>query len=87
MSYRFAIEGRALEKLLARPPREHWILHDLCAGLARHPYVEPDLWLTGDDVRPLAVRVSGSILVHYWIDHTAMCVNVVDFDFVEVDGR
>ena len=87
MTYRFWDEDRALNKLLARRPREQWALYELCAELARHPFVEPELKLRGDSVRPILVGVFGSTLVHYWVDHAINCVKIVDFEFVEDEPR
>jgi hypothetical protein len=85
VNYRFAVECRALDKLLTRAPSAQWSLYDLCAEIARQPFAEPDLLLSGGDQHAVSVKVRGSILVHYWVDHATRCVNIIDFELIDED--
>ncbi len=86
MSYRFAVDKRALGQVLALPGANQWQLYDCFEAIALHPFREPDLQLKGSGLAPISIRVFGDILVHYHVDHATKRVLVVDFEIVDDTG-
>lgn len=82
MNYGFSLDGKALEKLLAKPQSEQWRLCDLFILTAKDPFYEPELVLKSDQVHVTMVRVFGDVLVSYRVDHAVSKVMILDFEII-----
>ncbi len=80
--YEFAISGEASRFLFGSPPRVRAKAEDAFDFLSRHPFTGGDFQETAPSGRTHEVKLFGSLIVTYWVDHAAREIRVMNCEVV-----
>lgn len=81
-SYRWVAHQRVVEAILKWRAGQRQYVLDQLDTLAGDPFQANDVGLRDDDGRDLQLKIGGSFIITYWVDHAHKEVRILDVEVV-----